>query len=216
MVTDALSYPLRGSGILVMIIGTVVAILLQVAAFVPVIGILAAIIFYGYFIAYYYQILQKTATGSDVEPDWPDVSDFLDDMVSPTLQVIGVLIVSNLLWALAIWQTGEESVLSWAAQAFGMFYFPMALLSVIILGNLGGANPVHVIPSIFRTMSTYAVVGFVAVGLSFLVDFIISKLAGNPLVNHGITTLLTLYFITAHARLLGMFYRKEEEKLDWF
>ena len=216
MIADALSYPLRGSGILVMMIGTVVAMLLQLAAFAPVIGLLAILIFYAYFIAYYYQILQKTATGSDVEPDWPDVTDFLDDMVSPTLHVIGVFVISNLLWALAIWQTGEDSLLSWAAQAFGMFYFPMALLGVVILGNLGGANPFHVIPSIVRTISTYAMVGFIAVGLSFLIDFIISKLSGNPIVSQGIATALTLYFITAHARLLGMFYRKEEEKLNWF
>jgi hypothetical protein len=84
-----------------MVIGTAMAMLIQLAAFVPVIGLLTILIFYGYFIAYYYQILQKTATGSDVEPDWPDVSDFLDDMVIPTLQVIGVLIISNLLRALA-------------------------------------------------------------------------------------------------------------------
>ena len=216
MITDALSYPLRGSGILVMIMGTIMGMLLQLATFVPVIGLLAIVIFYGYFIAYYYQILQKTATGSDVEPDWPDVSDFIDDTVMPTLQVIGVLIISNLLWALAIWQTGEDSILSWTGQAFGMFYFPMGLLAVAILGNLGGANPLRVIPSILRTLPSYAVVGSIAVGLSFLIDYIINALPGNPILSNGIATLLTLYFITVHARLLGLFYRKEAEKLDWF
>ena len=215
MIADALSFPLKGTGILVMIIGTVMAVVLQFATFVPIIGVLALLVFYGYFIAYYYQILQKTATGSNVEPDWPDVTDFLDDMVMPTLQVIGVLIISNLLWALAIWQTSEDSVLSWAGQAFGMFYFPMGLLAVVILGHIGGANPFRVLPSIFRTLPTYTVVGLVAIGLSFLVDWMIENIPGPIYLSWGVSTFLTLYFITAHARLLGLFYQKEEERLDW-
>ena len=97
-----------------------------------------------------------------------------------------------------------------------MFYFPMGLLAVAILGNLGGANPLRVIPSILRTLPSYAVVGSIAVGLSFLIDYIINALPGNPILSNGIATLLTLYFITVHARLLGLFYRKEAEKLDWF
>ncbi len=75
MITDALSYPLRGSGVIMLIIGTVIAVLLQVATVGPF-GAIALLLFYGYFTAYYYQILQHTATGSDAEPDWPDVTDF--------------------------------------------------------------------------------------------------------------------------------------------
>ena len=97
-----------------------------------------------------------------------------------------------------------------------MFYFPMALLGVFILGNLVGANPIRVIPSIARTLPAYAIVGVVAVGLPFLMNDIINNLSGNPMVNQGIATLLMLYFITAHAHLLGIFYRKEAEKLNWF
>ena len=89
----------------------------------------------------------------------------------------------------------------------------MALLGVFILGNLGGANPIRVIPSIARTLPAYAIV---AVGLPFLINGIINNLSGNPMVNQGIATPLMLYFITAHARLLGIFYRKEAEKLNWF
>lgn len=215
MVADALSYPIKGSGILIMILGTLGAVVIQLAAIVPVFGFLAFAIFYGYFIAYYYHIVQKTATGSDAEPDWPDISDFLEDLVMPTFQVIGVLIVSNLLWALAIWQTGADSSLSLVGQVFGIFYFPMALLAVVILGNLAAANPVRILPSILRTLPTYALVGAILVGLKFLLDLINAALKGSPFISLGITTLLLLYFITVHARLLGLFYRKEAEKLDW-
>ena len=92
----------------------------------------------------------------------------------------------------------------------------MALLGVVILGNLGGASIIRMIPSIARTLQAYAIVVVVAVGLPFLMNDIINNLSGNPMVNQGIATLLMLYFITAHARLLGIFYRKEAEKLNWF
>jgi hypothetical protein len=59
-------------------------------------------------------------------------------------------------------------------------------------------------------------IDFYSMGLSFLIDYIINALPGNPILSNGIATLLTLYFITVHARLLGLFYRKEAEKLDWF
>ncbi len=138
-------------------------------------------------------------------------------MITPLIQVIAVLIVSNLLWALAIWQFGEDSPLAWVGQGFGMFYFPMALLGVVILGNLSGANPMRVIPSIVRTLPSYALVGAVAVALSFALSWMSERLSESDsiIVIMGATTALTLYFVTVHARLLGLFYRQESEKLDW-
>lgn len=216
MIADALSYPFRGAGLFILILGTVAALLLQLASFVPILGFLAIVLLFGYFTAYYYQVLQHTATGSDAEPDWPDVSDFWDDLIRPLLQVIGVLIVANLPWALAIAFTGSpDSPISLVARIFGMFYFPMALLAVVVLGHLGGANPLLVIPSILRTFPGYAVVAAIAILLPFGIDLIIDATEETPWIAWGVSTFLSLYLITTHARLLGLFYRRKEEALDW-
>lgn len=215
MLADALLYPFRGAGLLIMILGTVLAIVLQIVSLAPFVGIIALLIFYGYFTAYYYQILQQSASGSDLEPDWPDVSDYWDDAIRPVIQVLGVLLVSNSLWFLAVWQLGEESPVTWLAEMLGMFYFPMAILGVVTLGHIGGANPLLVIPSIFKTLPRYAVVAAIAIALPLLLDAITQLATSNPYLSWGLSTFLTLYLITAHARLLGLFYQRNEEKLDW-
>ncbi len=215
MISDSLSYPFRGGGIFIMITGTITAMILQFATIVPLIGLLALVLFYGYFTAYYYQILQRTATGGDQEPEWPDLSEFFDDMIRPVFQVLGVLIISNLLWLLALWQFGEGSIVTLIAEGIGMFYFPMAILGVVILGHIGGANPILIIPSIMRSFSAYALVAAIAIALPFALNALLNLTQGTPFIGWGVSTLFGLYFITVHARLLGLFYRKNEAKLDW-
>ncbi len=169
------------------------------------IGLIAAIFFYGYFAAYYYQILQHTATGHDRDPDWPEIDDFLEDMLRPVFQVVGVLLISHLPWILASWQLGADHAITWTAEFLGMFYFPMGILAVVILGHLGGTNPLLVFPSIFRTLTPYALVAAVIIALPLLFNAILLLADGRPLVGWTVSTLLSLYLITAHGRPLGLF-----------
>ena len=215
MISDALSYPFKGAGLLVILLGTVFGMILQVAASTPVLGLIALLFYFGYFSAYYFQILQHTATGSDREPEWPDISDFLDDIISPAFQVFCVLLISNALWIAGAIMYDPDHALAVGGRVFGLFYFPMALLAVVIMGNINAANPLRVLTSIAKTLPTYAVVGAVLVCLSYVVDVISTYLPGPDFIVWGISTFLLLTFITAHARLLGLFYRQEEEKLDW-
>ena len=216
MLSDALSYPFRGSGLVIIIIGTIIAVLLQFASIAPMVGTLSLILMGGYFTAYYAQIVKKTATGSDDAPDWPDITDFLADMLMPVFQVIGVFLIANVPLMLAIWLTGADSIFSLIAKGLGMFYFPMAMLAVTILGHLGGAMPTVVIPSIGRTFVSYVIVAAIAILLPFLLN-VIAKVTPNAflLMSLGISTALTLILITIHARLLGLFYRNNEERLGW-
>lgn len=215
MFGDALAYPVKGAGVVVLIMGSIFAVLVQLAGFVPLVGLLAAVFLVGYFAAYYYQILQRTATGNNHEAEFPDVSEFLDDIILPAFQIIGVLIISNLLWALAILVAPDNHVLQWLGRAFGAFYFPMALLSMIIHGHLGGTNPLIVLPSILRTLPRYCIVAAVAMLLSFATNATDRLNFGIPVFGWAIPMFAFLYFITAHARMLGLFYRLEEERLDW-
>ncbi len=215
MIADALTYPFKGAGWLLLLMGTVFGMVLEVASTVPVLGLIAMVFYFGYFAAYYYQILQNTATGHDGEPEWPDVTDFMEDILSPLFQVFGVFLISNFLLFLALMSYPSDDPVVLAAMAFGLFYFPMGLLAVAILGHVGAANPVRVLVSIIKTFPTYLLVGGVLVGLSFVIDFVVERLLGPGFLVWGISTFLALTFITAHARLLGLFYRKEEERLDW-
>ena len=74
-----------------------------------------------------------------------------------------------------------------------MFYFPMAMLGVTILGHMGGALPNIVIPSIGRTLIPYAVIAAIAILLPLLLNGI-TKVTPNAflLTSLGLSTALTL------------------------
>ena len=113
----AFLYPLRKDGVLLLIAGTIFLSIINAlkffARYAAVKGIgLGSVISLAFFLlltalgigyvnSYLRRVVTSTAMGEQAAPDWPDLSDFVADIVSPLFQ-LGATVLVSLLPAIAV------------------------------------------------------------------------------------------------------------------
>ena len=100
---------------------------------------------------------------------------------------------------------------------FGICYFPMALLAVVMHDNLSAANPLLVAVSVFRSPLRYLLLcGFVGAmpGVVVLLETAVVKMA-PAFVGSALATFASCYATMAALRAVGWFYFCNKEKLGW-
>ncbi len=240
----AFGYPFRGSGPLVLIVGTIIIGALNWLTGGAEYGIiprafswsLILVVFaIGYLFSYLQGIIQYTASGDEEMPPLPSMGDFLQDILVPCLQLIGLTLLSfgpAILLEYIVVATRNPSVAIAITPAYvlGGIYFPMALTAVAVLDSVLAANPLQVIPSMFKVPQEYIVTLFVLgvlVAVRALGDEVIPALFPRGLSTHSMSKLLmmlgikavwgvaSLYLLTVNARILGLLYVTKKEKLGW-
>jgi hypothetical protein len=106
----------------------------------------------------------------------------------------------------------------WLLAGGGVFLFPMALLAVIMFGSINCLNPLIIIPSIFSTFFQYCGLVVLIAAIIFLYVLTIKFLPSNLFIRMVLSTLVQaveLYLAMVAAHLLGRFYFKYQEKLNW-
>ena len=217
MISDAFSYPLRGSGRIILVIGSLLSLFLGLGTFAPLLGFVAFMLGMLYLLAYFCDIITTTVGGSEDPPDWPEISDLFSDILAPALRVLGALLVSFIPMLAVRALTGDSPAALpavWAAMALGAFYFPMAVLNTLISGEFSGALPHRVFPEIRETMPRY----LLAAGLFFavmLISSVFSALGSKvPYLGPLLASALSLYFMMVQGRVLGMIFRTGAEDDD--
>ena len=217
MVFDALAYPFKGSGWIMIVIGTVLSVLLKVASFAPMLGLAVSLYSAGYFTSFYFDIISSTISGEDECPDWPSVSNVWDDLVHPLLQLFGAILVSFLPLLICLYGLHKAPAMAvWGSLGFGCLYFPMAVLGIVQFGNLSGTLPHAVIPALWRCLPGYLLT---VIALIFVVILSggLEGLAGKvPFLGWLLASAVSLYFLMVQARLIGLLYLKNEERIGWF
>ena len=173
----ALIYPCKGSGILMLIIATVVFAVLNLMRWMPCMALALKLFMLGYLCAYYISIIGSTAAGEDEMPDWPEFRDFWDDIIRPLLLLVAALVVSYIPlflctfiaagWALA----GSFELMSFwviVGVVCGMLYLPMSLLAIAMFDSVVALNPVTIVGTIVKIPLQY----LLACGLFFLVFYV--------------------------------------------
>jgi hypothetical protein len=216
LLEDAATYPLRGTGWIMILIGSVLSALLSLGAIAPGFGLAAWVAGFGYFTAFYFEIINSTVNGSDECPDWPDITDFMDDIALPVVRCIGVWLIAFLPLTLVLSRMNvEDNLLTspavWAGLAFGAFYFPMAILNVAVGNEMAGALPHRVLPDAIRAMP-----GYLLMAAMLAAVFVLSRVAAVygskvPFIGGLLSAGISLYFMMMQARLGGLFYRRRLE-----
>jgi hypothetical protein len=127
MLRDAITYPWRRGGAFILVPGTFVLLALAVASWAPLLGLASTLIGLGYFSAFYFQIIETTISGRHTLPDWPEFSDFYDDVVRPALQMIGIYILYRIIVYFFAWllmNTGLLKVETLAWDRLSGSWFP--------------------------------------------------------------------------------------------
>ncbi|MHC4694205.1 MAG: hypothetical protein ACYS67_15795 [Planctomycetota bacterium] len=102
-------------------------------------------------------------------------------------------------------------ILLWA---YAVFFFPMGLLSVVWFDSLTGLNPVLIIGSILSTFFQYCglILLFFAIGVLSIISMTVLPQFWILRIFSGV---ILLYMAMVYAHLMGRFYWKYREKLNW-
>ena len=195
-----------------LVIGAVLGVISDLASLAPMLGFFASILILGYFIGIYFQIIQSTATGATEAPEYPEISNVIEDLVFPVFQVIFVAFVSFI--PLILMAAFTEGTLM-PGIVLGIAYFPMAMMAVVVLGELRVVDPVFVIRSIISTGGLYWV-AVASLILLYLLEIMILNILGRTfIVGSLVASILGMYTLMANGRILGLIYREKEEELGW-
>jgi len=241
----AFGYPVRGVGVLIVIVGVVLVAMvrwgqaciafrtLRLVAF----GLILEIIAGGYLFTYFQSIVHSTTAGDRELPDLPGIAagSFFEDVFIPFFRLLGVVVMCfGQSLALAVWfllsQQPTAGYASLGALAFGCLYFPMAFLAVAVLDSFPAANPLVVVPSILAVPLEYLTAVFI-VAAAF-----VFRWAGNSLIDKlfpegstihstgglfamlasmAFVSFVTLYLLIVGVHLLGLIFVTRKERLGW-
>jgi len=178
-------------------------------------GMIVRAVLYMYLCWYLCECVRSSAAGGVRATETKGHTPGLGDMFGGTIKT-GVCVLILLGPAIFYFlETGETDVVFWCLVVCGLFLFPMSFLAIVIFESWQGLNPFLLIGSIFGTFLPYT-----AMVLTFITTvFVIIKKAPNPWTSHPavffVTWLLGVYLVMVAAHLLGWFYHRYEEELNW-
>jgi len=228
----ALIYPFKGTGLLILIAGTLLFAALAIMS-AGWMSILMKIVALGYMFSYMQNIIHATAAEEVQMPELPA----MDGLFGAFFSLAGTVMVSfGLAIGLAVARfmfdveaIPTEAII--AAVILGCLYFPMAFLAVAMKDTVMAANPLIVIPGILKVPLEYIVTVILLTsvfGVQRLGDILNSGAASVSLTTRSMSVLfmsfgfracwsfISVYLLTVNMRILGLLYLTKKEKLQWF
>ena len=225
---DIFLYPTSASGMIHMFIFIFVPILLDLLHsyvfwharhYGGMLLMIFYIFLYGYMFYYFAECIRDSATGGLRALDTPSNIPSKEDLIE---QCACLLACYALFLGPAIFyrsythftETQTNSVVFWCLYAYGIFFLPMGLLAVVMFNSVNGLNPILLICSIASTFLPYCgliiIIGFLGL-LLIAAGWILpqSRIIGYILGIAGI------YLALVMAHILGRFYWRYQEKLNW-
>lgn len=236
---DIFLYPFSLSGIIHIVIFIVTPLLIGfvVLGFLELFGgfmsLIVYLLFIGYFFYYIGYCVFDSSRGGLRAPDVtlydsPDKSEF----GSQVFLVIGTVAVCFFPAVIYYITTGRTDLVFWLLSAVCIFFLPMAILTAVLFDSVDALNPVTIITSIYRTFTPYC---WIVLTFSVFAGLIVPIILGLPQPQTLIsglgyvssimyyllgTTFICykiafVYLAIVSSHLLGRFYLRYKNKLDW-
>ncbi len=178
----------------------------------------------GYLFSYLKKIIAFTAHGDHTMPDWPELTEWKEDNVSPMFQFMMISLFSFgpafLAWlVMDFWFDVDYPWLVWLVALSGCLYFPMAFLGVAMFDSLTAAHPLFVVGSITVVPREYAIAVLVFAGILLLrwaSETLLTMVLHLPLIPSLLSDLLAIGLLMVEARILGLLYLSRKQTLGWF
>ena len=172
----------------------------------------------GLYLAWYMaECVYDSAKGGTRAPSTLPIGLGMDELWSRVSYVLAVYIIYALPVIVYRMFMREADAIFWTLAAWAILFFPMGLLAMVMHDSVSALNPLFLLASIFRTFVQY--VGLIILFLPLAGVFWLSGRTPEdvePSVLRDVVGLvMTSYvpFILAH--LLGRFYWRNSERLDW-
>ena len=177
------------------------------------------IFLYGYMFYYFAECIRDSATGGLRAPDTPSNIPSKEDMIE---QCICLLACYAIFIGPAIFyrgytyftETQTNNVIFWCLYAYGIFFLPMGLLAVVMFNSVNGLNPILLICSIASTFLPYCGLVIIICILGFLLIATGWILSQSRIIGY-ILGVVGIYLALVIAHILGRFYWRYQEKLNW-
>ena len=169
-----------------------------------------------YVLYYFTECIRDSTVGRFRAPDfWMCPNEDKWDCISQLFIVLGCIAVCFCPVSVYYIVTQRTDLIYWLLLACAGFFFPMLLLAVVLFDSYNALNPILIIGSIFNTFFPYCgmVLLFYSGALLFMkIDSHWFRLL--PVVPF-ISKALQLYLMFVVVGLLGRFYWKYRQKLNW-
>lgn len=223
---DILLYPANTAGIatLAMVVGIPAILVLMArlggpwAIAIAMPAFIVEILIWLYAAWYYAECVLDSARGGVRAPMAFDASGDFDEVKSRVLYLVAVYILfvcpAAIYWA---WTNRFDAIFC-GLVAWAVVFFPMGLLAMVINDSVSALNPFFLLGAILRTFVPY--VGLlILLGLSAGLHLLLSALPeGNSIGGWLLAVIkesLTVYLQLVMAHILGRFYWRHRDRLDW-
>lgn len=221
---DILLYPSSESGLVMLALLVGAPLLLDlVRRFVPFVGRLGLVfviahLALGLYVGYYFaECVYDSAKGGTRAPkvfggtlDWSEIW-------SRVSYLLAVYIVYALPAMICERLLGRGHPIFWALLAYGLVFFPMGLLAMVMLDSISGLNPLLLLRSIVRASLPYC--GLMVLFAALVVPVWLARRGTpedlRPLWREIIGLTVSSYAAFLLAHILGRFYWRYSEQLDW-
>jgi len=170
------------------------------------------IAFYGYW--YICECIRDSAGGSVRAPETIGNTPGLWELIRQFFQTLSCLILFAGPAAVYFWNVRSADGVFWALVIISGFFFPMALLAVIMFDSLRSLNPFLIITSVLSTLIPYCCFVLFAFATGWVFVRLISFVGRYQYLSY-FAALMSIYFLMVEAHLLGRFYWRYQEKLYW-
>jgi DNA-directed RNA polymerase subunit RPC12/RpoP len=175
-----------------------------------VIKVVAYLFIYWYFAECVRDSAEGGLRAPNVRGDVPGAVDMFLQMIN----IVGCLLVFFMPFVIYVLAARRIDVILWLLLIYAVFFFPMALLAVVVLDSPVGLNPRLLYNSISNTFRQYC--GLV---LLFVAAVSLMGLLGHKAGESGYLAFIFrcagVYIVFVAGHLLGRFYWRNQEKLNW-
>ncbi len=188
-------------------------------------GFIIGLIFGMYYYWYLCECVRDSAEGGIRAPETVGETPGLGELISQTWKTVVCFLFFALPVFIYLLYTARIDWIFWSLLAFGVFLFPMGLLAVIMFDSLSALNPAIIIGSILSAFFPYLgliiLLAGVIVSVRYLMlVFTLIRSAGSIFLAIGAffiygSGVADFYMLMVMAHLLGRFYYKYQERLNW-
>jgi hypothetical protein len=222
-IIDIFLYPLSFWGLInIGIFLVVTSFLAEVGRILPdvlgcLFGLLTLVItIFAYLFIYWYfaECVRDSAEGGLRAPNVRgDVPGFWD-MLLQLVNIVGCLLMFFIPFVFYVLIARRIDVIFWLLLICGVFFFPMGLLGIVVLDSMVGLSPRLLYRSISKTFYQYFGLVLLFVAAVSLMAFLGYK-AGESGYLAFIVRCVSVYIVFVAGHLLGRFYWRNQEKLNW-
>ncbi|UCD51973.1 MAG: hypothetical protein JSW27_04910 [Phycisphaerales bacterium] len=212
---DILLYPTSRGGLTTLAIMIGLTLLLPVFSVIWIMGwvLWGVIVLYaGWALA---ECVYDSAIGGVRAPAAPTVG--LGEMWSRVSYFIAVYVLYLFPPGIYYLFTREMDLVFYGLTAWTIVFFPMGLIAMAIMDSTTALNPFVLLWAILRTFVSYVALLILLVGVTILMNFVWAALTNLVPSVLGILVALagTYYTAMVQAHVLGRFYWRNRERLDW-